>query len=221
MVHHIGQFLPERCHHRQSRLNLMSSTMRHTQSQAGEVNPRSEKAPTGLFLKKWYRSSLPSDRNSDKTVVTLRLPQSQIEYSTGSPFKIAEFKLSKMAFVDRFQDHRTYSKRSTPGTPGATYVPPRPPPAARPDGQARRMQAIDNETECFEVERTGHDLATRLKTLRSQKELSQKDLAQRASVKVDVIRDYENGRGVPDGRLIARLEQILGGRLRDPPKKKK
>jgi putative transcription factor len=77
------------------------------------------------------------------------------------------------------------------------------------------MQAIENETECFEVERTGLDLATRLKALRAQKELSQKELAQRVSVKIDVIRDYENGRGVPDGRLIARLEQVLGGTLRD------
>jgi putative transcription factor len=65
------------------------------------------------------------------------------------------------------------------------------------------------------------NLASRLKALRSQKELSQKDLAQRASVKVDVIRDYENGKGVPDGRLISRLEQILGAPLRDRPQKKK
>jgi putative transcription factor len=60
-----------------------------------------------------------------------------------------------------------------------------------------------------------------MKALRAQKEMSQKDLAQQASVKVDVIRDYENGRGVPDGRLISRLEQILGGPLRDRPQKKK
>jgi ribosome-binding protein aMBF1 (putative translation factor) len=50
--------------------------------------------------------------------------------------------------------------------------------------------------------------------------MSQKDLAHRASVKIDVIRDYENGKGIPDGRLISRLEQILGGLLCDRPQKK-
>jgi putative transcription factor len=85
------------------------------------------------------------------------------------------------------------------------------------------MMAIEGETECFDVQTTGLDLATRLKTLRAQKEMTQKDLAMRASVKVDVIRDYENGRGVPDGRLISTLEQILGGPLRNkpPPKPKR
>jgi putative transcription factor len=83
------------------------------------------------------------------------------------------------------------------------------------------MHAIENETECFEIQHTDADLAARLKALRSQKEMTQKDLALRASVKVDIIRDYENGRGIPDGRLISRLEQILGGRLRERPVKKR
>jgi ribosome-binding protein aMBF1 (putative translation factor) len=77
------------------------------------------------------------------------------------------------------------------------------------------VQSIENETESFHVRQTGLDLATRLKTLRAQKEKTQRDLALLASVKVDVIRDYENNRGVPDARLIGRLEQILGGALRE------
>jgi putative transcription factor len=125
-----------------------------------------------------------------------------------------------MSFIDRFQDHRTYGKRSTPGTPGMFYAPRPSVPARVPDAQMRRMHAIENETECFEVQHTGTDFAARLKTLRAQKEMTQKDLALRASVKVDIIRDYENGRGIPDGRLINRLEQILGGPLRDRPAKK-
>jgi putative transcription factor len=83
------------------------------------------------------------------------------------------------------------------------------------------MQAIENETECFEVQTTDVSFANRLKTLRAQKEMSQKDLAQRANVKIDIIRDYENGKGTPDGKLISRLEQILGGPLRDRAPKKK
>jgi ribosome-binding protein aMBF1 (putative translation factor) len=77
------------------------------------------------------------------------------------------------------------------------------------------VHSIENETESFHVRQTGLDLATRLKTLRAQKEMTQRDLALLASVKVDVVRDYENCRGVPDARLICRLEQILGGALRE------
>jgi putative transcription factor len=83
------------------------------------------------------------------------------------------------------------------------------------------MQAIEAETERFEVPTTDISFANRLKTLRCEKEMTQKDLAQRANVKVDIIRDYENGKGIPDGKLISRLEQILGGPLRDKGAKKK
>jgi putative transcription factor len=116
-------------------------------------------------------------------------------------------------FVDRFQDHRTFVLRPRAKVPttgnGTSGRPPH-----RVDAQTRRLQNLENETECFKVEHTSVSLANRIKTLRAQKELTQRDLALRASVKIDVIRDYENARGVPDVQLIRRLEQILGGSLR-------
>lgn len=122
--------------------------------------------------------------------------------------------------ADQFYDPRTYVKKAPPpGSNAARAAAGKP--INRPDAATRRMNEIDNNTECFEVERSGMDLANRIKTLRSQKEMTQKELAQRASVKVDVIRDYENGKAIPDGKLISRLEQILGGPLRDKPAKKK
>jgi putative transcription factor len=88
------------------------------------------------------------------------------------------------------------------------------PRAPRPDAQTRRIQNIENETECFEIKHTTLSFGNRLKNLRTQKEMSQRDLALRASVKVDVIRDYENGRATPNPQFIRRLETILGGSLR-------
>jgi putative transcription factor len=120
---------------------------------------------------------------------------------------------------DQFCDTRTFKKTAKP-TPGATTCAP-PAHKGRPDGQARKQSEIENETECFEVPTTGMSFAARLKAVRSQKEMTQKDLAQRASVKIDIIRDYENGKGQPDGKVIRRLEQILGTSLRDNPGKKK
>ena len=135
-------------------------------------------------------------------------------------FNFENFLTSQEKIADQFYDPRTYVKKAPPpGSNAARAAAGKP--INRPDAATRRMNEIDNNTECFEVERSGMDLANRIKTLRSQKEMTQKELAQRASVKVDVIRDYENGKAIPDGKLISRLEQILGGPLRDKPAKKK
>ena len=123
-------------------------------------------------------------------------------------------------YGDQFYDPRTYVKRPPPeGSKAARQAAGKP--VYRPDAAARRMNEIDNNTENFEVKTTGMDFANRMKTLRSQKEMTQKELAQRANVKVDVVRDYENGKAIPDNRIIARFEQILGGPLRDRPAGKK
>lgn len=121
--------------------------------------------------------------------------------------------LTKMS--DQFYDPRTYVKKAQPRGGGATG-PKRPPP----DSQARKMAQIENNTETFDVPRVDVSIANRLKTLRSQKEMSQKDLAQRANVKIDVIRDYENGKAIPDNKLIKKFEQILGGTIKEKPAKK-
>ena len=123
--------------------------------------------------------------------------------------------------MDRFNDTRTYRKTAKP-TPGATAYHHEPKPAGnRPDAATRRMMAVENETESFAIEKTPSSLANRLKALRAQKEWTQKDLATRSSVRIDIIRDLENCKGTPDPKIIAKLEQCLGGSLRDKPAKKK
>ncbi|OHT04204.1 Multiprotein-bridging factor 1b [Tritrichomonas foetus] len=121
---------------------------------------------------------------------------------------------------DPFNDTRTYIKiPPPPGSNAAKIAAGKP--IYKPDAATRRMNEIDNNTECFEVERSGMEIANRMKSLRSQKEMTQKELAHRASVKIDVVRDYENGKALPDAKIIARFEQILGGPLREKTQKKK
>ena len=117
---------------------------------------------------------------------------------------------------DRFHDPRTYTKAPTSGPGGAKHSGPRAPP---PPPEVRRMNQIDNETENFEIQRSGLDLANRIKTIRCQKEMTQKDLAVRANLKVDIIRDYENGKAIPDNKIIKRLETALGEPLRPKAQK--
>jgi transcriptional regulator with XRE-family HTH domain len=56
--------------------------------------------------------------------------------------------------------------------------------------------------ENFQVKHTTLQFGNRLKNIQIGKKLSQRDLALRASVKVDVIRDYENGHGTSNPQRI-------------------
>lgn len=118
--------------------------------------------------------------------------------------------------IDQFYDPRTYKKVTVTNRTNNSVKK-----ANKPDSFTRKINDIDNNTECFTIERTGMDIANRIKTLRAQKEMTQKEVAQRMSVKVDIIRDYENGKAIPDSRIINRLEQILGGTIREKQVKKK
>ena len=47
-----------------------------------------------------------------------------------------------------------------------------------------------------------------------EKEISQKDLAQKVNEKPSVIQDYESGRAIPNPQILGKLERTLGVKLR-------
>ena len=47
-----------------------------------------------------------------------------------------------------------------------------------------------------------------------EKELSQKDLAQKVNEKPSVIQDYESGKAIPNPQILGKLERVLGVKLR-------
>ena len=49
---------------------------------------------------------------------------------------------------------------------------------------------------------------------RMEKELSQKDVAQKINEKPSVLQDYESGRAIPNPQILAKLERVLGVKLR-------
>jgi len=53
---------------------------------------------------------------------------------------------------------------------------------------------------------------------RTEKKVSQKDLAAKINVKVQVIGDYENGRAVPNAQIMGKIERALDARLPRPGK---
>ena len=53
-----------------------------------------------------------------------------------------------------------------------------------------------------------------IQTARQEKELSQKDLAQKVNEKPSVIQDYESGKAVPNPQILSKLERTLKVKLR-------
>ena len=51
------------------------------------------------------------------------------------------------------------------------------------------------------------------------KKMSQKDLATAINEKPQVIGEYENGKAIPNGQIIAKIERKLGCKLPRPGKK--
>ena len=85
------------------------------------------------------------------------------------------------------------------------------------DSKAKQFAEIENDTDHFGDTRpkVGMAVGNRMKTLRSQKEWTQKDLALRCGVKIDVIKEYENGTAVPNPKLMKKFEQVLEGSIRE------
>ena len=49
---------------------------------------------------------------------------------------------------------------------------------------------------------------------RSEKKMTQKDLALQLSLNVKIIQDYENSKAIPNSNIINKIERVLG-RIRD------
>jgi putative transcription factor len=53
---------------------------------------------------------------------------------------------------------------------------------------------------------------------RQEKNLTQKDLATKINEKPQVVTEYETGKGVPNAAILAKMENVLGIKLRGKDK---
>ena len=53
-----------------------------------------------------------------------------------------------------------------------------------------------------------------MQAARMEKQLSQKDVAQKINEKPSVLQDYEAGRAIPNPQILSKLERVLGVKLR-------
>lgn len=77
---------------------------------------------------------------------------------------------------------------------------------------------LDRETEELHHDTVGMDVSKLIQYGRNQKKLSQKDLATKINEKTQIVTEYENGKAIPNQQVLAKMERILGIKLRGKDK---
>ena len=78
---------------------------------------------------------------------------------------------------------------------------------------------LDNETENFNIVKSGLTLGKEIQQGRNNKNLTQKQLATILNEKPQVIQQYENGQAIPNPQIINKLQKALGVKLTRPNKR--
>lgn len=84
--------------------------------------------------------------------------------------------------------------------------------SSKPRSEPSHLRKIA-DTELDKIPKVSGALRQGIAQGRSAKSLTQKDLAQKLNVKVQIIQDYENGKAIPDGKFISRIEKVLETQL--------
>ena len=74
----------------------------------------------------------------------------------------------------------------------------------------QRGRKLEEENETFKVARVKLSVSKAIMQARMKAGMKQKDLAQRLNVKASTIQGYENGKAVPNGKIIQRIESACG-----------
>ena len=64
-----------------------------------------------------------------------------------------------------------------------------------------------------------HDLRLAISQARNEKGLTQQQLARQLNIAKSDVNSWENGKSIPSGALIAKMDKVLGCKLPRPPKK--
>jgi putative transcription factor len=60
------------------------------------------------------------------------------------------------------------------------------------------------------AEKISHSLKIQIQQARTAKGWSQKELASQLGIQPGIVKDYENGKAVPNGALLAKMSQKMG-----------
>ncbi|XP_010524071.1 PREDICTED: multiprotein-bridging factor 1b-like [Tarenaya hassleriana] len=73
---------------------------------------------------------------------------------------------------------------------------------------------LDDDTENLTHDRVPTELKKAIMQARTEKKLTQAQLAQIINEKPQVIQEYESGKAIPNQQILSKLERALGAKLR-------
>lgn len=80
---------------------------------------------------------------------------------------------------------------------------------------------LDNSDEAFAHKKVSSDLKKAIQQARIAKKMTQSDLAKAICELPKVVQSYENGKAIPDNKVLGKIERALGVKLRGGKKGKK
>ncbi|EDO18827.1 hypothetical protein Kpol_1028p103 [Vanderwaltozyma polyspora DSM 70294] len=85
---------------------------------------------------------------------------------------------------------------------------------AKGNNEGQRLTMVDRETDIVKLKKLDPAVGKAISKARTEKKLSQKDLATKINEKPTVINDYEAGRAAPNQQILGKMERALGVKLR-------
>lgn len=77
---------------------------------------------------------------------------------------------------------------------------------------------LDQETEDFHHNHVSMDVSKLIQTQRQKLGITQKELATKICEKPQVVNEYEGGKALPNQQILAKMERVLGIKLRGKDK---
>ncbi|KAM2407377.1 hypothetical protein ACFX1X_026572 [Malus domestica] len=76
------------------------------------------------------------------------------------------------------------------------------------------VKKLDEAAEPAALERVSTEVRQAIQKARLEKNMSQAELAKRMNERQQVVQEYENGKAVPNQAVLAKMERVLGVKLR-------
>ncbi|GLU09845.1 hypothetical protein SLE2022_266840 [Rubroshorea leprosula] len=81
-------------------------------------------------------------------------------------------------------------------------------------GPALNARKLDEAAEPAALDKISTEVKQAIQKARLQKKMSQADLAKQINEQPKVVQEYENGKAVPNQAVLAKMERVLGVKLR-------